>query len=96
MGRNRKTYTESFKKAVAVEAIEGKKQVAEIASDHGISPSMVTTWKKAFLDGDFNKELKKRTKELEESNKQLETATIALGKARLEIEIIKKKLNIKD
>ena len=50
MGRNRKTYSESFKKEVAVEALKEKTPVAELATAYGISPSMVTTWKKAFLN----------------------------------------------
>ena len=54
MGRNRKTYSESFKKEVAVEALKEKTPVAELATAYGISPSMVTTWKKAFLNGEFS------------------------------------------
>ncbi len=41
MGRNRKTYSESFKKEVAVEALKEKTPVAEIATAYGISPSLV-------------------------------------------------------
>ncbi|MFA6776744.1 MAG: transposase [Sphaerochaetaceae bacterium] len=69
MGKNRRTSSESFKKKIAFEAMDGKKQFAEIASEHDIPPSMVTTWKKAFIDGAFNKDLKKKTKELEDKEK---------------------------
>ena len=51
MGRNRKTYSESFKKHVAIEAMDGKKTVAEIASSNNIAPGMVSAWKKAFVNG---------------------------------------------
>ena len=36
MGRNRKTYSESFKKQVAIEAIDGKRTGAEIAASNNL------------------------------------------------------------
>ena len=90
MGRNRKTYSESFKKQVAIEAMDGKKTVAEIAASNNIAPGMVSAWKKAFINGEFSKDLKKAQKENEELKKQLDAATLALGKAQLMIELIKK------
>ena len=44
MGRNRKTFTDTFKKEVAIEAIKEKNTVNEIAAKHGISGSMVSNW----------------------------------------------------
>ena len=90
MGRNRKTYSESFRKQVAIEAMDGKKTVAEIAASNNIAPGMVSAWKKAFINGEFSKDLKKAQKENEELKKQLDAATLALGKAQLMIELIKK------
>lgn len=92
MGRNRKTYSETFKRKVAVEALEGKKSGAEIASEYGIAPALVSEWKKAFLDGTLaSKETAKLQKNYEELKVQLEQAQLALGKRDLELEIIKKK-----
>ena len=70
MGRNRKTYSESFKKQVAIEAMDGKKTVAEIAASNNIAPGMVSAWKKAFINGEFSKDLKKAQKENEELKKR--------------------------
>ena len=36
MERNRKTYSESFKKQVAIEAMDGKRTVAEVAASNNI------------------------------------------------------------
>ena len=36
MGRNRKTYSESFKKQVAIEAMDGKRTVADIAASNNL------------------------------------------------------------
>lgn len=90
MGRNRKTYSESFKKQVAIEVMDGKKTVAEIAASNNIAPGMVSAWKKAFVNGEFSKDLKKAQKENSELKKQLDAATLALGKAQLMIELVKK------
>ena len=51
MKATRKRYTGDFKAKVALEAIRGELTVAEIASKHGIHPTMVTTWKKQAIDG---------------------------------------------
>jgi putative transposase len=53
MGRNRKTFTDTFKKEVAIEAIKEKNTVNEIAAKHGISGSMVSNWKKHFYQEAF-------------------------------------------
>lgn len=42
MGRNRKTYSESFKKKVAIEAMDGKKTVAEIAASNNLFINLPT------------------------------------------------------
>ena len=41
---------------------------------------MVTKWKQVLLEGGFSKELKKKDNELEEVNKKLEEAMVALQK----------------
>ena len=42
MGRNRKTYSESFKKQVAIEAMDGKRTVAEIAASNNLFINLPT------------------------------------------------------
>ena len=57
---------------------------------------MVCNWKQTMLKGGFSKELKRTQKELEEKKKQLDEALLAIGKRDLMLEIVKKKLNLKD
>lgn len=73
------------------EAIKGEKTVAEIASSHGISPSMVTEWKQAYLDGKLSQETVRLKKELEEYKEKYEAAQRIIGEKELEIEFLKKK-----
>ena len=44
-----KTFTDSFKKEVALEALKERNTVNEIAAKHGISASMVSNWKRSFF-----------------------------------------------
>lgn len=46
----KKTYDSKFKSKVALEAIKGERSVAEIASEFGVHPNMVTLWKKRALE----------------------------------------------
>jgi len=91
MGRNRKTFTDSFKKEVALEALKERNTVNEIAAKYGISASLVSSWKKEFLSGGFSKEVKQLKKELAEAQQRIEESYKELGKTRMENEILKKK-----
>ncbi len=46
----KKTYDSKFKSKVALEAIKGEKSIAEIASEFGVHPNMVTLWRKKALE----------------------------------------------
>ncbi len=94
MGRNRKTFTDSFKKEVALEALKERNTVNEIAAKYGISASLVSSWKKEFLSGGFSKEVKQLKKELAEAQQRIEETYKELGKTRMENEILKKKVNL--
>lgn len=96
MGQNRKTYSETFKKKVAREALEGNKTLQEVAASNGVSPAQVCKWKNVMLEGGFSKELKKVQKRADDLQKQLDDAMVIIGKKDLMLEIVKKKLNLKD
>src|SRR5450631_3805883 len=50
MARKRKSHTATFKAQVALAAVKGDKTVSELASLHGVHPTMIHTWKKQLLD----------------------------------------------
>jgi len=93
MGRNRKTFTDTFKKEVALEALKEQKTVNEIAAKYGVSAGMVSNWKKAFVSGGLSKEVKQLKKELEEARQVIEETYKELGKTKMENEFLKKKMN---
>lgn len=46
----KKNYDSKFKSRVALEAIQGMRSIAEIASEHNIHPNLVGQWKRKLLD----------------------------------------------
>jgi transposase len=62
MGTKRKQHSAQFKAEVAMAALAGGKTLAELASQYGVHPTMISTWKQ---------ELVKNARELfERGNKQ--------------------------
>jgi transposase-like protein len=49
MGRKRKSHSASFKAQVALAAIKGDRTVGELASVHGVHPTMIHAWKKQLI-----------------------------------------------
>ena len=45
----KKNYDSKFKSRVALEAIQGMRSIAEIASEHNIHPNLVGQWKRKLL-----------------------------------------------
>jgi transposase len=50
MARKRKSHSAGFKAQVALAAVRGDKTVSELASLHGVHPTLIHTWKKQLLD----------------------------------------------
>jgi transposase-like protein len=51
MTRQRKTHSAAFKAQVALAALKGDKTINELASLHGIHPTLIHSWKKQLLAG---------------------------------------------
>ncbi len=47
----RKTIEAGIKAKVAIEAIKGEKTLAQISSDYGVHPNLVSKWKQELLKG---------------------------------------------
>lgn len=102
MGRKKRTFTGEFKLKVATEALAGGKTIQAIATEHGVTTSLVCTWKKVLQkEGPmFFDEKSARQKESEKKLKELEAQNAELlsqyGKSQLENILLKKKLKILD
>ena len=49
MGVKRKQHSADFKAGVAMAALSGEKSLAELASEFGLHPTMISTWKPELM-----------------------------------------------
>lgn len=96
MGKNRKSYSETFKQKVVREAFTSGSDAKDIAAKYEIAPSTLSEWKKEALSGKDSKRVKELEKRLAEMEAERETMLTALGKKDLIIELLKKKNAILD
>ena len=50
MKGTRKKYDVKFKATVAIEAIKERETLNELAAKYGVSPVMISRWKKEFIE----------------------------------------------
>jgi transposase-like protein len=50
MARKRKSHTATFKAQVALAAVKGDKTISELASLHGVHPTLIHAWKKQLVE----------------------------------------------
>jgi transposase len=95
MGPNiRKVFTPAFKAKVALEATKGVETTGQLASRFSVHPTQIGVWKKKMLEGleyifsDHEKRERDRDREfVDELYKQI-------GKQKIEIEWLKKKVGL--
>jgi len=94
MGATRKRYDAAFKAKVALEAIKGERTIAEIASETGVHPNQIGTWKKHALEelpDIFSQGRKNREQRSEEFESELYQQ---IGQLKVELDWLKKKYRL--
>ena len=90
MAGKRKTHSAAFKAQVALAALKGDKTANELASQHGVHPTLIHAWKKQLLAGaeDLFSNGSKAAADHEALQAQLYEQ---IGRLRMELDWVKKK-----
>jgi len=88
----RKSYDSRIKVQVALEAIKNQRTIAQIASEYGVHPNMVTQWKQRLLNelpDIFNNKHQKNKQDNETLKAELYRQ---IGQLKVELDWLKKKI----
>ena len=91
MRKERRNLTGSFKAKVALEAIQEKKTVAQIAQEYDLHSNQVSAWKKQLLSSSAHVFEKNEPLVNDEDEKVKEELFKQIGQLRVENEWLKKK-----
>jgi len=91
-GKIRRFHSSAFKAQVALAAIKEEKTITELAGLYGVHATQITKWKKQALDSlseIFSNKQERRNQEEHENTEELYRQ---IGKQKVEIEFLKKKV----
>ena len=91
MPRKRQVHAAAFKAQVALAALKGDKTINELASQHGVHPTLIHTWKKQLIENAeelFQSGAKASSAEHEALQAQLYEQ---IGRLKTELDWLKKK-----
>jgi putative transposase len=89
---SRKRHNNGFKAQVALEAIRNQRTIAEIASEYGVHPSQVNKWKKQVLDGVSTIFSGNHDKSKQDGEKLQAELYQQIGRLKVELDWLKKKV----
>ncbi len=92
MTKQRRRHSAQFKFRVAMDAAREVKTIAQLATEHGIHPNLISQWKKQLLDEGsviFNKASADQQKKGESIQTELYEQ---IGRLKMELEWLKKKV----
>ena len=90
----RKHYDSRIKAQVALEALKNQQTIAQIASEYGVHPNMVTQWKQRLLNelpDIFNNKHQKNKQDNETLQAELYRQ---IGQLKVELDWLKKKSGV--
>ncbi len=94
MSKQRKSYSADFKAKVAIAAIKGQHTVNEIASQYGVHPNQVMTWKKQTLESIPDLFSARRDRDARSDEDLKAQLYQQIGQLKVELDWLKKKAGL--
>lgn len=94
MKNNRKQYSASFKAKVALAALNGHHTLNELATLYELHPTQINKWKSQLTKEADTIFTDKRKKENETKEKEMDTLYQQIGKQKVAIDWLKKKVGL--
>lgn len=93
MTSKRRKYTSTFKFKVALEAAKNSKTRSQIATEYGVHPTQISQWRKRLVEDGNQLFAEKRLKRREQDAvKQEQDLYEQIGRLKMELEWLKKKV----
>ena len=94
----KKTYTPEFKMAVALDVVRGEKTLSQVASEHGVAPSLACEWRDRLVAsaGDVfgkSKAERERKRAEEAARKRYDDALRTIGQLTVERDFLQRFLD---
>lgn len=93
MSMKRRRFNASFKAEVALETLKGNKTINEIAAERRVHPNQVTTWKKQAVQGLPKVFEEGHGRKDSEEERLAERLYEQIGRLKVELEWLKKKVS---
>jgi len=92
--RKRRNYDPIFRARVALEALKGNRTLSEISGEFKVHPNMIVKWKKELVIKLPTVFQKPDNAELAEAHERNDDLYKEIGKLKMEVDYLKKKLLI--
>lgn len=92
----KKSFSPEFKVKVALEAMKGMKSISEIASAYSVHPTQIGFWKRQLMERAPTLFTDKRAKDGKSQDRIMEELYKVIGQRDVELEWMKKNLQLMD
>ena len=94
MSKKRRTFSDDLKFKIVMEAIQGRRQISEIASEYDVHPQQITNWKKHFIEHGSSIFSKKADSEKEQLKEDKEYLLKKVGEQQMDLDFLKKSVKL--
>ena len=90
MSRKRRKFSPEFKARVALEALSGEKTLSELASQYGVHPNQISSWKKQAKEGIVDSFSGRKKRDVHDKEAQVKELHAKIGELTVERDFLAK------